>query len=255
MMSCRWLVNFYAFHPDRHDVPAADRLPPGVEEVFVSTPDGEALQCYWIARADTNRALVYFHGNAGNISHRIPDLIALADMGLNVLGVGYRGYGKSSGKPSEKGIYIDGRAALDYVARVYGVPSDRVILLGRSIGSTVAVDIARHEKVAALILVSPMTTGKAMGKYHGLGVLTTFAGDAFGNLDKITNIRSPLLILHGTLDNIVPFPMGEQLFAQAPSPKKFVAIKGAGHNDISIGAGHLYWDAIRQWVQSLSVDG
>lgn len=253
-MSCRWFINFYAFHPDKHDVPSADHLPDGVEEVFLPTPDGKRLHCYWIARATAKRTLIYFHGNAGNISHRIPDLLNLADMGLNVLGVGYRGYGKSTGKPSEKGLYIDGRAAIDHVTGDRSVSPARVILLGRSIGSTVAVDLARQEAIGGLILVTPMTTGKAMGKYHGFGVLSALASDAFDNLNKIAHIRSPLLVVHGTSDNIVPVAMGEQLHAQAPSPKKIVIIQGAGHNDISIGGVggvNMYWDAIREWLQSL----
>lgn len=258
MMGCRWLVNFYAFYPDREDLVAVDHLPSGVEEVIIPTADGKTLQCYWITRPAAARTLIYFHGNAGNIGHRIPDLLALADMGLNVLGVGYRGYGKSSGKPSEKGIYIDGRAALDHVNRVHNITSQQVILLGRSIGSTVAVDLARQNQVAGLILVTPMTTGKALAKFHHFGILTTLAGDAFDNLNKIVHIRSPLLIVHGTLDNIVPFSMGEQLYAQAPSPKHFADIQGAGHNDISLGnytRTDPYWDAIRQWVQALPGDG
>lgn len=257
-MGCRWFVNLYAFHPDRHDLPASHRLPAGVEEIFLPTPDGENLHCYWIAQKAAKRTLIYFHGNAGNISHRIPDLLTLADMGLNVLGVGYRGYGKSSGKPSENGIYIDGRAALDHVDRVYGFTPGQVIVMGRSLGSAVAVDLARQYPLAALVLVTPMTTGKAMGRYHGFGPLAALAGDAFDSLNKIAHIRSPLLVVHGTTDTIVPMSMGEQLLARAPSPKKFIAIQGAGHNDISIGGVggvNIYWKAIRQWIQSLPRDG
>lgn len=257
-MGCRWFVNLYAFHPDRHDVPAADDLPGGVKEVFLPTSDGETLQCYWVEGKNAKQTLIYFHGNAGNISHRIPDLLMLAEVGPNVLGVGYRGYGKSSGKPSEKGIYMDGRAALDHVKRAHGFSPDQVILMGRSIGSTVAVDLARNEVYAGLILVTPMTTGKAMGKYHGFGLLSALAGDAFNNQAKIGDIRSPLLIIHGTTDNIVPHVMGEQLHARAPEPKSLVTVQGAGHNDISIGGVggvNIYWKAIRQWIHSLAGDG
>lgn len=251
MIGCQSFVNFYSFHPDRHDVPDTAQLPPGVEEIFLSTSDGESLHCYWLERPAASHLLIYFHGNAGNISHRIPDLMVLADMGVKVLGVGYRGYGKSSGKPSEEGIYLDGRAALDYVSRTHGVAPEKVILLGRSIGSTVAVERASQEQLAALVLVTPLTSGRAMGKHHGFGFLANLAGDAFNNLDKIETIRCPLLIVHGTRDEIVPFSMGEQLYALAPKPKFFKAIEGVGHNDIStLGAG-AYWRAIREFVVSL----
>lgn len=251
MIGCQALLNFYSFHPDRHDVPDAKQLPAGVEEVFLPTSDGETLQSYWLARPASSRVLIYFHGNAGNISHRIPDLRILADMGVNVLGVGYRGYGKSSGKPSEQGIYLDGEAALAYVSRAHGFTPERVILLGRSIGSTVAVEVARHHDLAALILVTPMTTGRAMGKYHGFGMLAALAGDAFDNLGKIVDIRCPLLIVHGTRDKIVPYTMGEQLYALAPWPKHFTAVEGAGHNDISTRGSGPYWRAIRAMLTSL----
>ncbi len=253
IMGCRWLINFYSFFPDRTDLPPADSLPAGVEEVFFATPDGETLQCYWIRPPQARRALIYFHGNAGNISHRMQDLLALADMNMAVLGVSYRGYGRSTGKPSEKGIYQDGRAALDYVTETHGFKVEKVILLGRSIGSAVAVDLAQNKHLAAVILVTPMSTGKAMGKFHGFGILSALAGDAFNNLHKIDHLRCPLLVVHGTLDKIVPFHMGEQLFARAPSPKQFRAIQGAGHNDISMPGTPFadpYWQAIRHWLQS-----
>lgn len=254
MVSCRWLVNFYAFFPDRTDIPSVDRLPEGVAEIFIPTSDGESLQCYWIERPGAVRVLIYFHGNAGNISHRIPDLCVLGDMGIHVLGVGYRGYGKSTGTPSEPGLYIDGRAALAYVTRTRGVTPEQIIVMGRSIGSTVAVDLSQDQPLAALILVTPMTSGKAMGKFHGFGFLAGLAGDAFNNLGKIHRIQCPLLVVHGTQDDIVPFSMGRQLYEQAPSPKQFEAIQGAGHNDISIRGtsfAESYWHVIRKWLQLL----
>jgi hypothetical protein len=97
VMNCRFLINKMAFFPDRFDIPPVDRLPKGVEQVRIPTSDGEQLQCYWIPNDDSRHVLIYFHGNAGNISHRLPDLLNLAQMGLNVLGVGYRGYGTSTG--------------------------------------------------------------------------------------------------------------------------------------------------------------
>ncbi len=252
LMGCRFIVNFFAFHPDRHDLLPADRLPAGLQEVFIPTKDREQLQCYWIARQQSPWLLIYFHGNAGNIGHRIPDLLTLADMGLNVLGVGYRGYGKSTGSPSEQGIYRDGQAALAYAQKILGFNLKRIILLGRSLGSCVAVDIARQKALAALVLVTPMTTGRAMGKFHRFGPIALMAGNAFDNLTKIKAIQCPLLIVHGRSDEIVPFYMGEQLYAQAPQPKRFVPIQGAGHNDISIVGADRYWGAIRQLIETLS---
>jgi fermentation-respiration switch protein FrsA (DUF1100 family) len=250
VMNCRFLINKMAFFPDRFDIPSIDRLPKGVEQVRVPTNDGQLLQCYWIPRSDSRRVLIYFHGNAGNISHRLADLLTLARMDLNVLGVGYRGYGTSTGTPSEKGIYQDGHAALHFITVEKGFDHGQIYLLGRSIGSTVAIEIAQKQALAGVILVTPLTTAKAVAKANGFGIFAALAGDAFNNSDKIHALRAPLLIIHGTQDEIIPFRLGRELFDQAPAPKKFVAIEGTGHNDISLTAAGRYWQAIEQWVKT-----
>lgn len=250
VMNCRFLINKMAFFPDRFDIPPVDRLPAGVEQIRIPTPDGQQLQCYWIPHTGSRRALIYFHGNAGNISHRLPDLLNLAQMQLNVLGVGYRGYGTSSGKPSEAGIYMDGRAALDFIMHAKGFDAGRVYVLGRSIGSTVAVEIAQNQPLAGVILVTPLTTARAVAKANGFGIFAALAGDAFNNSSKIGALRAPLLILHGTRDEVVPFGLGQELYHQAPWPKQFVAIENAGHNDIGTAGKGRYWKAIEHWLQA-----
>ena len=250
VMNCRFLINKMAFFPDRFDIPPVDRLPEGVAQVRIPTSDGQQLQCYWIPRSDSRRVLIYFHGNAGNISHRLPDLLNLARMNLNVLGVGYRGYGTSTGTPSEEGIYRDGQAALHHIIEKKGFDRGQIYLLGRSIGSTVAVEIAQKMALAGVILVTPLTTAKAVAKANGLGIFSSLAGDAFNNSRKISELRAPLLIIHGTRDEIIPFRLGRQLFDQAVVPKEFVAIEGAGHNDINLAAAGRYWKAIEKWVNT-----
>lgn len=251
LMNCRFLVNHFSFYPDRHDLLPTNRLPAGVEERFIETEDKQRLQCYWIPSPGSKDLLIYFHGNAGNIGHRLPDLQTLADMKLNVLGVGYRGYGRSTGKVSEQGIYADGRAALQYATATLGFDSAHIILFGRSIGSTVAVDVGQHKALKAVILVTPMTSGKAVGKIH-FGPLARLAGNAFDNSSKIGHIRSPLLIVHGTDDEVIPFSMGQTLYERAPQPKRFVPIQGAGHNDIGLSPTGAYWIALREYILGLS---
>lgn len=250
VMNCRFLIKKMAFSPDRFNIPSADRLPQGVAQVRIPTSDGQQLQCYWIPRGDSRRVLLYFHGNAGNISHRLPDLLSLARMNLNVLGVGYRGYGASTGTPSEAGIYRDGHAALRYIIEKKGFDHGQIYLLGRSIGSTVAVEIAQKMPLAGVILVTPLTTAKAVAKANGFGIFSALAGDAFNNSGKIRELSAPLLIIHGTRDEIIPFRLGRELFDQAAVPKEFVAIDGAGHNDIHLAAAGRYWKAIEKWVNT-----
>jgi uncharacterized protein len=248
--SCPWMINGCAFHPDRRDLPNAAQLPPGIEEIYIPTEDGVRLQCYWLARPTSHWVLIYFMSNTGNIAQRIPDLMHLADLGLNVLGAGYRGFGKSTGSPSELGLYMDGRAELKYVLR-RGFKMGQVILLGRSLGSAVAVEIAMDQPLGGLILVSPLTSGKAMALAHGFGPLAYFIGDAYDNLDRIGRIRCPLLILHGTQDEAAPIGMARRLYAAAPAPKRFIAIPGGHHSYLSRFAPHRYWSAIRDFIAGL----
>lgn len=245
-----FVINHLAFYPDRRGLPSDEQLPAGIEEIYIPTEDGERLQCYWLPRPSSDRVLLYFQGNSGNIGQRLPGLQILADMGLNVLGVGYRGYGKSSGRPSERGIYTDGRAALQYVTGQLGFSTGRVVLLGRSLGSAVAVEVARKKSLAGVVLVTPLTSGKAMARVHGFGPLAYFVGDRFNNLRKIDQLHSPLLIIHGTEDEVTPFSMGKRLYELAPEPKSFVVIQGIGHNHIGWAGHERYWNAIAYFLRS-----
>ena len=244
-------INWFAFYPDQQDLISGDQVPDGVEEVWIETEDDQKLQCYWLPKTSSSRIVLYFHGNAGNIGQRLSQLQKLAETGINVLGVGYRGYGRSTGRPTEQGIYADGRAALRYATERLGFDMHQVFLLGRSIGSTVALETARGRHLAGVILVTPLTTGKAMAQEHGFGPLAFFAGNKFNNLEKIGQLKAPLLIIHGTEDNVTPFYMGKRLFSMAPEPKQFVAIPGGGHNDIGwTGNGDSYWNAIADFLRS-----
>ncbi len=249
---CPALVNHFTFFPERGNTPQPAHLPAGVTEVFISTADGERLQCYHLAHPASPTLLIYFHGNAGHIGHRIPELQQLLAMRLNVLGVGYRGYGRSSGRPSEAGIYADGAAALAYARKYLGFEPQRIILMGRSLGSSVAVEVARGRPLCAVILVTPFTSAQAMGRLMGLGPLARLAGDAFDSLSKINELRAPLQVVHGTADEVVPFHMGQSLFAAAPEPKQFIAVQGGMHNDLSTATAAAYWNAIQAFIQGLS---
>jgi uncharacterized protein len=246
-----WVINSCAFYPDRVNVPDPRDLPPGIEEVYISTDDGQRIQCYWLARPTSDRVLIYFSGNSGNLSYLIPELMDLADLDINVLGAGYRGFGKSTGRPSEKGIYTDGRAALQNVLEQRGFRKNQVILMGFSIGTTVAVQIAQEHSLGGLILVTPLTSGRDMARIHGYGPLTLFVGKIFDNLSKIDKIRCPLLILHGTSDEVVPLSMGRRIYAAACRPKQMVVIEGGRHNDLADFAPEAYFGAIREFLTEL----
>lgn len=248
MSGCDFLINRLVFYPDRSEYPVSE-LPEDIDEVFIETGDGILIQAYLIDDGSSDRILVYFHGNAGNISHRIPDLSKINSFGVGVLGVGYRGYGKSGGSPSEEGIYLDGEAALSYVTGKLGYRPENVILLGRSIGSAVAVHLAARSSPGGLILVTPLTDGKDLARAAGLGFLVPMAGDSFDNIGRIGKVTCPILFLHGTRDSVIPIDIGRKLFEAASGDKRFVEVEGADHNDMSTSFARTYWPPIKEFIQ------
>jgi len=249
LIGCETIVNRMAFFPTVTKSVAVENIPAGVKEIYIVTEDKVRLQCFLVSNSSSKNIVIYFHGNAGNIYDRIPELIDLAKTGLNVLGVGYRGYGKSTGKPSEKGIYEDGAASLRYAMETLGYSPDKIFICGRSLGTVVALNISLKKKLAGIILVTPMTSGKEMARSHGFGPLAMFAGDAFNNLKKLPEIISPVLIIHGDKDEVVPWAMGKYIFESLAVSKKMVTIKGGFHNDLEFTNPELYWNSVKEFVQ------
>ena len=157
---CKPLVNHMAFYPDSTDVPPDHIMPEGVEEFFMTTEDQVRIHGLYLPAAGSEQVLIYFHGNAGNIFHRITGFFQLRSAGVNVVGVSYRGYGKSEGSPSEEGIYQDADAVFDYVTRRLGFSENNIILFGRSIGASVALNLAQHKNLKGMVLVSPLTRAR-----------------------------------------------------------------------------------------------
>lgn len=251
MSGCKTVINNLAFHPDNVNVIQQNSLPQGIEEFVVLTEDDVKITNLYLPAADSDKILIYFHGNAGNIYHRIPDLMQLQKSGLNVVGVSYRGYGKSEGAPSEDGIYQDGKAIFRYVSKELGFSDKNIVIFGRSIGTTVAINTAQYKEIAGLVLVSPLTSGKAQAKASGLGLFSSLAGNSFDNIAKIKNILAPVLVIHGTKDRIVPHSMGKEIFDAVKSRKKLIKIKGAGHNDIHDVYRQEYWSTIFSFLKNI----
>ena len=139
-----WLVNFFAFYPQSGNQIEPHLVDPMIQEVFFDSLDGVKLQAFFVPRPKSDKVVLFLHGNAGNASHRLRDAVQLANLGTNVLLLSYRGYGKSEGSPSEEGVYIDGRSALQYIQSKFGFSLGRTVILGRSIGSAIAIDIAQN---------------------------------------------------------------------------------------------------------------
>lgn len=250
MLGCKSVVNLMAFHPDKVHLIPTEELPPGVEELTIRTKDGVLLTSLYLPSPNSNKILIYFQGNAGNIYHRISALHQLHQLGINVIGVGYRGYGKSEGAPSEEGIYLDGESMFQYVTDHMGFSEENIIVFGRSVGTAVAIHTVLNKKLDGIILVSPLTSGRAQAKAMGLGSISSLAGDSFNNIEKIERIVSPLLVIHGTEDEVIPYSMGKELFDKANVEKEFVRIAGAGHNDLQDRFAKAYWSPIIRFIKN-----
>jgi fermentation-respiration switch protein FrsA (DUF1100 family) len=248
MASCTPLVNKLAFFPTKTPLDEKQPLPEGVREVYITTADRERLQSFYIANDTATKLLVYFSGNGGNLYPRLPELMRIAQTGVAVLGVGYRGYGKSSGSPSEKGIYRDAEAGVRYAVDSLKFSYDRMIICGRSIGTTAAVHVGSLRSYAGVLLVTPVTSGKEYARALGFGPLAIIAGSSFNNEETCTRIVSPVLVIHGTADEVLPFRMGKRIFDKIKSPKEFIAIDGGLHNTLEFKDPDGYWGAITRFV-------
>ena len=178
-------------------------------------------------------------------------MLQLHQAGVSVIGVSYRGYGKSEGEPSEEGVYLDGKAIFQYAVEQMGFSMENIIIFGRSIGTTVAINIAQNKNIAGVILVTPFTSGKDQAEAGGLGAISSLAGDSFDNISKVGNIESPLLVIHGTSDRIIPYSMGKEIFEHARVAKKFVTIKGANHNNLHDVYEQEYWLPIIRFIKKV----
>ncbi|MFB3145797.1 MAG: alpha/beta hydrolase [Nitrospirales bacterium] len=247
-----WLVNFFSFHPVPGNQVNPRDVDQTIQEVFFDSSDGVTLQGFFVPRSASDRVVLFLHGNAGNASHRLPDAVRLANLGTNVFLLSYRGYGMSEGTPSEQGLYVDGQSALEYLESKFGFPPNRTMILGRSLGAAVAIEIAQDRSLAGLVLVSPFSSGRDMAREQGLSWLAWLTGDPFFSIEKIPRITAPVLFIHGEQDDIVPIGLGRKLFDQCRSPKTWKTISGAGHNDLIQRAGAQYWEAIQAFLGSIS---
>jgi fermentation-respiration switch protein FrsA (DUF1100 family) len=224
------------------------------ESIFLEADDGVRIHAFFVPGAAarvSQRAMLFLHGNAGNASHRLPNAAALANLGADVLLLDYRGYGLSDGRPSEVGVYADARAGLSHLIASRGIPSERIVVFGRSLGGAVAVELAQERQLAGLVLESTFTSVDDMAR-RMVGPLATLFGGGFPSVERISRLRAPLLFFHGDRDEIVPIELGRALFAAAPEPKRFEVITGAGHNDTVQVGGDAYLAQIGRFLDEVA---
>ena len=231
----RFFENSFIYFPPR--VP--EGLPPPeidgrpIEEVWLTTSDKVRLNAWYVANPASEKVFLWFHGNAENIVDGLERLRLYSRLGINALAVDYRGYGKSEGSPNEIGVYRDADAAYDYLIQERHIQPKNIIVFGHSLGGAVAIDLASRRECGGLIVQSSFTSMKDMGRrFFRIPLFEYIPKSKFDSLAKIRRVRAPILIVHGSRDEVVPFSMGQRLFQAAPEPKFFFRVEGAGHNDI-----------------------
>lgn len=249
LIGLAWLFQRQLIYLPSAEVPEED-APPGTEEVELHTEDGLTLDAWFVPGTDDPPwgAVIVFNGNAGNRSHRAPLAEALSEAGMAVLLTDYRGYGGNPGRPSEEGLALDARAALEHVLDRPDV--DRVAYFGESLGSAVAVRLATEHRPAGLVLRSPFTSLADVGRHHYPFLpVRGLLHDRYPSADRIERVRSPLLVVAGGRDEVVPTAQSRDLYEAAREAKRFVLVEGAGHNDHALLAGDELIDEVVRFLR------
>jgi fermentation-respiration switch protein FrsA (DUF1100 family) len=218
------------------------------EVVHFETEDGVRLHGWFVPAEAPRGVLLFMHGNAGNITHRLESIDRFHRLGLSVLIFDYRGYGASEGRPSENGTYLDAQAAWRHLVDDREVAPGRIVLFGRSLGAAVAAWLAARTRPAALIVESGFTSvpDLAARHYWYLPVRTLSRFD-YDTRAHVRRIACPLLVVHSADDEIAPFAHGEAIFAAGPEPKSFLRLSG-GHNDAFVVSDAAYTAGLRNFL-------
>ena len=220
------------------------------EDVYFQSQDGLKLNGWFIPANNAQYAVIFTHGNAGNISHRIEKLKFFNNLGCNVFIFDYRGYGKSEGKPSEKGLYIDTKSAYDYLLSRRIIP-EKLIGYGESLGGAFIIDLAYKNKMRALIVDSSFTNAADMVRHLYQFLPPWIFASRLESLSKIKSINIPKLIIHSRNDEIVPYKLGQKLYDTALQPKEFLQIRG-GHNSCFFESEDILKEKIADFLKRLS---
>jgi hypothetical protein len=224
-----------------------------LDEVRLRAGDGTPLHGYWLDDGPrVTRGLLFLHGNRGDATRPLPYAQRLRALGMHVLVLDYRGYGKSGGVPSEAGARLDARAALAYLAKDRGITEARTFLFGRSLGSAIAVDAAQDAPLAGVVLDAAFPSVASIARsYLGIG-FEPWLGRHLASEEKIARVASPLLFLHGDRDRVIPIRLGRALFAAAPEPKAFHVVAGARHHDVHRVGGDALFERLRAFFDALA---
>jgi uncharacterized protein len=260
VITMKWLVTRVeprlTFFPSAGETETPKSIGLEYEAVSIRTADGETIAAWWMPQEAARADIVYFHGNGGNLSIWLPILAGVQASGLNVLAFDYRGYGRSTGSPTEKGLYRDADAVLAELARLRQRESAAgstvrrpIIYWGRSLGGPVAAYATTVTRPDGLILESTFPDKRAvLGRQFVLRTLNLLASFRFETADMLRGFDRPTLVMHGDADSVVPYAAGRALFERLSEPKRFVTLRGADHNDFHPATAREYWAAVNDLV-------
>ena len=219
------------------------------EDVSITTPDNERLHGWYVPAENSEGVVLFFHGNAGNISHRLDSIKIFNDLGLDTLIIDYRGYGQSTGKTSEEGTYLDAQAAWDYLVKSRRVPADQIIIFGRSLGGAIGAWLAARQTPAAVIIESSFSSGVDMAQrlypFLPVRLITRLK---YPVVEYVSQLNCPVLVVHSRHDEIIPFQMGQAIYAAVKLDKKFVELRG-DHNNGFLLSQEVYIAGLEDFIR------
>ncbi|MEU6562086.1 alpha/beta hydrolase [Nocardia nova] len=243
------VLNALAFQPERRITMTPGRFGLEYEDLWLTAADGARINAWFVRAENPIGHVLYAHGNGGNIGDRSPVLALLAAAGLDVLTFDYRGYGRSPGRPHERGLYRDARAARQALLERTGVDPKRIVYLGKSLGGAVVTELATEFPPAAMILMSTFTGIREEAHAVYPFIPKPFVPDVFPSLRRIRTLRVPTFVMHGDADELVPVRMGRTLYEAAAEPKRLLIYPGAGHNTLISIPG---WSGtVSAWVREV----
>jgi fermentation-respiration switch protein FrsA (DUF1100 family) len=249
-----WFSRSLPFFPSKEIQASPDSLGLAYEDIRLTTTDGETIAGWYVPAAGSNdgRVLLFFHGNAGNISFCLDSVAMFHDLGLSVLLIDYRGFGESSGSPSVDGTLLDARAAWAWLRDMKRVPPEKIIIHGRSLGGGVAAALAAEAPPRALILESTFTSlyDVAKGLVPRLFPVGLFLPQDFDTPKRLKSIHAPLLVIHSPSDEMIPYELGRTVYETYTGPKRFVELKGS-HNGGIFTDNAAYVQGMRDFLESL----
>ncbi len=245
-----FLQNKMVFHPLSEISTLPSDIGLDFQDLHLNTSDSISINAWFVPVYGSLKTILFCHGNAGNISHRLDSINIFHKLGYNVLIFDYRGYGKSEGNPSEKGTYLDGDVAYEHLLKK-GIAERDIVIFGRSLGGAVAADLASRKKPAGLILESTFTSISDMAAtFYPFLPTKLLCKIKYNTIAKVKKIQCPTLIIHSPRDEIIPFQMGQKLYETASQPKYFLEIRGS-HNDGYVDSGELYENGLKTFLTTL----